>query len=160
MEENDNNKAPKFGTMADAIQHQIQLIRARQLREAMGYQHENKVPGITPAPRPRRESPASKKLASRELQVVKQKLVGAGLIKDGEWMGSPAQFKELVYSLRVQWDVENRGGYAWIDCARWAGYPTDKNSIKSAQNAGRVNPGEALGDIADTIREICLKPTK
>ncbi len=108
----------------------------------------------------RRETPAAKMLASQELQVVKQKLVDTGLIKDGEWMGSPAQFKELVYSLHAQWDVENRGGYAWIDCARWAGYPTDKNSIKSAQNAGKVNPGEALGDIADTIREICLKPTK
>lgn len=160
MEENDNNKVPRYRTMRSIIEHQIRLREARQLREAMGYQHERNALGTTPAPRPRRETPAAKKLASRDLQVVKQKLVDVGLIKDGEWMGSPSQFKELVYSLSAQWDVENRGGYAWIDCARWAGYPTDKNSIKIAQNAGRVNPGEARGDIAETIREICLNPTK
>lgn len=108
----------------------------------------------------KRKSTAAIRLRSPELQEVRQKLVNAGLIVDDQWTGSPAQFKELVYSLNTQWGVENRGGYAWLDCARWVGYSTDKNAIKTAQNAGRVNPGETLGDIAETIRQICQKPTK
>lgn len=109
---------------------------------------------------PKRKTAAAKKLASQELQDVRRNLIDAGLIENGLFMGGPALFKELVYNLHAQWGIENRGGYAWKDCAHWAGYPDDKNSIKSAQNAGIINPGNALGDKAEAIRRICLKPTK
>lgn len=145
---------PEPGTIAHALRKRMEELPTMQAQVKPQARDER---ALT---RSSYETPAAKKLASPELQVVRQKLVDAGFIKDGKWMLSPVHFKELVFTLRAQWDVENRGGYAWTDCARWAGYPTDKNSIKIAQNAGKVNPGEALGDIAETIRNLCLNHTK
>ena len=124
------------------------------------YTHKGARPGSKRKARRETETPAARKLAKPELQAVREKLVEAGLIVDGRWVESHALFKELVYCIHDQWDVENRGGYPWTPCALWVGYPTDKNSLKMAQNAGMSNPGDALGDIAENIRQICQKPTK
>lgn len=153
MEENDNNKAPKFGTFADAIQHQIQLMRARQLREAMGYKQENNAPGITPAPRPKKQSKAEIRLQSQELQKVKSKLIAAGIIKDGAWQGTPAEFGCLVAELQDERGINNHGRRAWKECAEWAGY---KDSIKSARNAIEQHR-DTEGPTADDIRNICKR---
>lgn len=153
MEENDNNKVHKFGTFADLIQHQIQLMRARRLREAMGYQHENNAPGITPAPRPRKKSKAEIRLQSQELQKVKAKLIAADIIKDGEWQGTPAEFGCLVAELQDERGINNHGRRAWKECAKWAGY---KDNIKSARNAIEQHR-DTEGPTADDIRNICKR---
>lgn len=101
----------------------------------------------------KRISAAAKKLATPELQAVKQKLVDAGLINDGGWAGSPAEFGCLVQELLEQYNVANNGGMAWTACAEWAGYT---GSINAARNAIDANPN-TRGDNAETIRRICKK---
>lgn len=88
------------------------------------------------------------------LQELKQELVGVGLIVDGQWDGSPAEYGELVRRLKEDCGVENRGGYAWKDCRLFAGYT---GSDKSAQNAITSNQGDVRGDRAATIRRICKR---
>lgn len=101
----------------------------------------------------KRISAAAKKLATPELQAVKQKLVDAELINDGGWAGSPAEFGCLVQQLSEQYKVANNGGMAWTACAEWAGYT---GSINAARNAIDANPN-TRGDNAETIRRICKK---
>lgn len=101
----------------------------------------------------KRISAAAKKLATPELQAVKQKLVDAELINDGRWAGSPAEFGCLVQELLEQYKVANNGGMAWTACAEWAGYT---GSINAARNAIDANPN-TRGDNAETIRRICKK---
>lgn len=103
--------------------------------------------------KPKRISAAAKKLATPELQAVKQKLVDAELINDGGWAGSPAEFGCLVQELLEQYKVANNGGMAWTACAEWAGYT---GSINAARNAIDANPN-TRGDNAETIRRICKK---
>ena len=93
------------------------------------------------------------KFASQELQEVKQGLVKAGLIVDGRWGGTPAEFGCLVLELFEQHKVANNGGKAWKDCAKWAEYT---GSINAARNAIDANPN-TRGDNAETIRRICKK---
>ena len=101
----------------------------------------------------KRISAAAKKLATPELQAVKQKLVDAELINDGGWAGSAAEFGCLVQELLEQYKVTNNGGMAWTACAEWAGYT---GSINAARNAIDANPN-TRGDNAETIRRICKK---
>lgn len=101
----------------------------------------------------KRKSRAATRLQSQELQEVKAKLIKAGIIVDGVWDGTPAEFGCLVLELLEQHKVVNNGGKAWTDCAKWAGY-TD--SINAARNAIDANPN-TRGDNADTIRRICKK---
>ena len=103
--------------------------------------------------KPKRISAVAKKLATPELQAVKQKLVDAELINDGGWAGSPAEFGCLVQELLEQYKVANNGGMAWTACAEWAGYT---GSINAARNAIDANPN-TRGDNAETIRRICKK---
>ncbi len=98
----------------------------------------------------KRISAAAKKLATPELQAVKQKLVDAELINDGGWAGSPAEFGCLVQELLEHYKVTNNGGMAWTACAEWAGYT---GSINAARNAIDANPN-TRGDNAETIRRI------
>ena len=95
---------------------------------------------------------AAKRLAS--LQELKKELVEAGLIVDGQWDGSPAEYGELVRHLKEDCGVVNRGGHAWNDCRLFAGY---HGSDKSAQNAIESNQGDVRGDRAATIRRICKR---
>lgn len=101
----------------------------------------------------KRETAAAKRLASPELQEVKQELAKAGLIVNGQWEGSPAEFGCLVFELYEQRKVANNGGKAWKDCAKWAGFP---GSINAARNAIDANPN-TRGDNAESIRRICKK---
>ena len=96
------------------------------------------------------KSKAATRLQSQELQEVKSKLIAAGIIIDGVWQGSPAEFGCLVLELYEYRGITN-GGRAWTDCKTWAGY---KDSIKSARNAIDSNP-TTRGPIADKIRTIC-----
>lgn len=97
---------------------------------------------------------AAKRLASLDLQEVKKELVEAGLIVEGRWDGTPAEYAELVRHLKEDCSVENRGGYAWKDCRPFAGY---QGSDKSAQNAITANQGDIRGARAATIRRICQR---
>ena len=101
----------------------------------------------------KRETAAAKRLASQELQEVKPELEKAGLILEGQWEGTPAEFGCLVLELFEQHKVANNGGKAWKDCAKWAGYT---GSINAARNAIDANPN-TRGDNAETIRRICRK---
>lgn len=102
----------------------------------------------------KRDTAAAARLASQELQEVKQELVDAGLIEDGRWTGSPAEYGELVRHLKEDCGVENRGGYAWKDCRGFVGY---EGSDKSAQNAITSNAGNIRSDAAAIIRDICVR---
>ena len=97
-----------------------------------------------------KESKAAARLQSQELQEVKAKLIAAGIIVNGVWQGTPAEFGCLVLELYENRGITN-GGKAWTDCKTWAGY---KDSIKSARNAIDSNP-TTRGPIADKIRMIC-----
>ncbi len=100
------------------------------------------------------KSQAAARLESPELQEVKSKLIAAGIIVDGLWRGTPAEYGELVRHLKDDCGVENRGGYAWKDCRSFAGY---QGSDKSAQNAITSNQGDIRSDAAQTIRDICIR---
>lgn len=97
-----------------------------------------------------KESKAAARLQSRELQEVKARLIAAGIIVDGIWQGTPAEFGCLVLELYEYRDITN-GGKPWTDCKAWAGYD---GSIQSARNAIASNP-TTRGPIADKIRTIC-----
>jgi len=97
---------------------------------------------------------AAARLSSQALQEVKKELIADGLIKDGRWDGTPAEYGELVRHLKDDCGVENRGGYAWTDCRPFAGY---QGSDKSAQNAITSNQGDIRGERAATIRRICQR---
>ena len=101
-------------------------------------------------PSPKKQSKAAARLQSQELQEVKAKLIAAGIIIDGVWQGTPAEFGCLVLELYEYRGITN-GGKAWTDCKTWAGY---KDSIKSARNAIDSNP-TTRGPIADKIRMFC-----
>lgn len=156
MEENDNNKAPKFGTMADAIQHQIQLIRARQLRDAVRSQHENNAPGITPAPRSKIESEAAARLLTQELQEVKSKLIEAEIIVDGRWAKQVSDFACLATELKETFGIvaehkqNGKHRYAWIEYCLFAGFPVEKK--ESARGCSLYNQHSQT---ANRIRAIC-----
>lgn len=99
-----------------------------------------------------KESKAAARLQSQELQEVKAKLIAAGIIVDGVWQGTPAEFGCLVLELYECFGIKaGNGGRPWADCKAWAGYD---GSIKSARNAIDSNP-TSRGPIADKIRTIC-----
>lgn len=98
-----------------------------------------------------KESKAATRLQSQELQEVKSKLIAAGIIIDGVWQGTPAEFGCLVVELFEHRGIANNGAKAWTDCKTWAGYD---GSIQSARNAIASNP-TTRGPIADKIRMIC-----
>lgn len=102
-------------------------------------------------PRTKKQSKAAERLQSQELQEVKSKLIAAGIIKDGLWQGTAAEFGCLVLELFEYRGIARNGGKAWADCKTWAGY---NDSIKSARNAIDSNP-TTRGPIADKIRAIC-----
>lgn len=97
------------------------------------------------------KSKAAARLQSQELQEVKTKLIAAGIIVDGVWQGTPAEFGCLVSELYEYRGIARNGGKPWTDCKAWAGYD---GSIKSARNAIDSNP-TTRGPIADKIRTIC-----
>ncbi len=100
--------------------------------------------------KPKRKAAA--RLQSQELQEVKAKLIAAGIIVDGVWQGTPAEFGCLVLELYECFGIKaGNGGRPWADCKAWAGYD---GSIKSARNAIDSNP-TSRGPIADKIRTIC-----
>lgn len=103
--------------------------------------------------KPKRISAAAKKLATPELQAVKQKLVDAGLIKDGKWTGIPAEFGFLVTELSYTHYVINGERKAWIECADWAGYD---GKIQSARKGIEQHP-DMETPITDIIRDACKK---
>lgn len=97
------------------------------------------------------KSKAAPRLQSQELQEVKSKLIAAGIIVDGVWQGTPAEFGCLVLELYEYRGITRNGGKPWTDCKAWAGYD---GSIQSARNAIDSNP-TTRGPIADKIRTIC-----
>ena len=103
--------------------------------------------------RPKKQSKAAARLQSQELQEVKSKLIAAGIIKDGEWQGTPAEFGCLVAELQDERGINNHGRRAWKECAEWASY---KDSIKSARNAIEQHR-DTEGPTADAIRNICKR---
>lgn len=103
--------------------------------------------------KPKRISAAAKKLATPELQAVKQKLVDAGLIKDGKWTGIAAEFGFLVTELSYTHYVMNGERKAWIECADWAGYD---GNIQSARKGIEQHP-DMETPITDIIRDACKK---
>lgn len=94
-----------------------------------------------------------------KLQFIKDALIEKEIIVNGKWQGSAAEYGDLVFQLKEQWGVINRGGYAWTPIAKWVGC-YDKGFIKNAQRAKENNPGEACGDIAEYIRKVCKNPNK
>lgn len=98
-------------------------------------------------------SKAAARLQSQELQEVKSKLIAAGIIVDGVWKGTPAEFGCLVAELQDERGINNHGRRAWKACAEWAGY---KDSIKSARNAIEQHR-DTEGPTADDIRNICKR---
>lgn len=102
----------------------------------------------------REPTAAAKRLASQDLQALKQELIKAGLIAEGRWEGTPAEYGELVRHLKDDCGVENRGGHAWQACRPFAGY---QGSDKSAQNAITSNQGDIRGERAAMIRRICQR---
>lgn len=103
--------------------------------------------------KPKRISAAAKKLATPELQAVKQKLVDAGLIKDGKWTGISAEFGFLVNELSYTHYVINGERKAWIECADWAGFD---GNIQSARKGIEQHP-DMDTPITDIIRDACKK---
>lgn len=104
--------------------------------------------------KPKRISAAAKKLATPELQAVKQKLVDAGLIKDGKWMGSYSEFGFLVNELSYTHYVIKGERKAWVECAEWAGFPIEHK--QSARNGIEQHP-DMDTPITDIIRDACKK---
>lgn len=115
------------------------------------YTHKGARPGSQRKARRETETPAARKLAKPELQAVRKKLVEAGIIVDGVWQGTPAEFGCLVLELFEYRGIAGSGGKPWTDCKAWAGYD---GSIQSARNAIASNP-TTRGPIADKIRTIC-----
>jgi len=103
-------------------------------------------------PRPKKQSKAAARLQSQELQEVKAKLIAAGIIKDGVWQGTPAEFGCLVNELRDERGISNHGRRAWEEVISWAGYRDNKESARSAIEKHI----DTEGDVADKIRAICL----
>lgn len=99
-----------------------------------------------------KESKAATRLQSQELQEVKAKLIAAGIIKDGVWQGTPAEFGCLVNELRDERGISNHGRRAWEEVISWAGYRDNKESARSAIEKHI----DTEGDVADKIRAICL----
>lgn len=104
--------------------------------------------------KPKRISAAAKKLATPELQAVKQKLVDAGLIKDGKWTRSYSEFGFLVNELSYTHYVINGERKAWVECAEWAGFPIEHK--QSARNGIEQHP-DMDTPITDIIRDACKK---
>lgn len=103
-------------------------------------------------PSPKKQSKAAARLQSQELQEVKEKLIASGIIENGEWQGTPAEFGCLVNELRDERGINDHGRRAWKEVARWAGY---HGNIESARSAIEKNI-DTEGDVADKIRAICL----
>ena len=102
-------------------------------------------------PRPKKQSKAAARLQSQELQEVKDKLIAAGIIKDGVWQGTPAEFGCLVNELFCERRVSNHGGKAWTACVDWVGYHDNIDSARSAIEKHQ----DTEGPTADLIRDIC-----
>ena len=100
----------------------------------------------------KRKSRAAARLQSQELQEVKAKLIKAGIIVDGAWQGTPAEFGCLVNELRDERGINDHGRRAWKEVARWVGYD---GNIESARSAIEKHI-DTEGDVADKIRAICL----
>ena len=98
------------------------------------------------------KSKAAALLQSQELQEVKSKLIAAGIIVDGVWQGTPAEFGCLVNELRDERGINDHGRRAWKEVAKWAGYDGNLESARSAIEK-HIDTG---GDVADNIRVICL----
>lgn len=98
------------------------------------------------------KSKAAARLQSQELQEVKTKLIAAGIIVDGVWQGTPAEFGCLVNELRDERGINNHGRRAWEEVISWAGYQGKKESARSAIEKHI----DTEGDVADKIRAICL----
>ena len=98
------------------------------------------------------KSKAAARLQSQELQEVKTKLIAAGIIVDGVWQGTPAEFGCLVNELRDERGINNHGRRAWKEVIEWAGYKGNKESARSAIEKHI----DTEGDVADKIRAICM----
>lgn len=121
-------------------------IKALGLLDGQGQKRKQK------QPRPKKQSKAAARLQSQELQEVKAKLIAAGIIKDGVWQGTPAEFGCLVNELRDERGISNHGRRAWEEVISWAGYRDNKESARSAIEKHI----DTEGDVADKIRAICL----
>ncbi len=98
------------------------------------------------------KSKAAARLQSQELQEVKTKLIAAGIIVDGVWQGTPAEFGCLVNELRDERGINDHGRRAWKEVIEWAGYKGNKESARSAIEKHI----DTEGDVADKIRAICM----
>ena len=99
----------------------------------------------------KRGTAAAARLASRELQEVKSKLIAAGIIIDGVWQGTPAEFGCLVNELFAERRVSDHGRRAWRVCADWVGY---QGNIASSRSCIEKHP-DTEGPTADLIMTIC-----
>lgn len=136
----------------DSMRYEIEGLSSRPDREQLEQLQESRKPA---AARPRKQSKAAARLQSQELQEVKTKLIAAGIIVDGVWQGTPAEFGCLVNELFCERRVSNHGGKAWAACANWVGYHDNIDSARSAIEKHQ----DTEGPTADLIRNIC-KPKR
>ena len=155
------NQEPEGSTTdGELIKQTIQWIRTRQ-KESLKDMHlravtEQRMVPIPvekkrEQPRPKKQSKAAARLQSQELQEVKSKLIAAGIIVDGDWQCSPAEFGCLVNELRDERGINDHGRRAWKLCANWVGY---HGNIESARSAIEKHI-DTEGPTADLIRDIC-----
>lgn len=102
-------------------------------------------------PKPKKQSKAEIRLQSQELQEVKKKLIAAGIIVDGVWQGTPAEFGCLVNELFCERRVSDHGRKTWKILAEWVGYQGNQPSARSAIEKNQ----DTIGPTADLIRDIC-----
>lgn len=105
--------------------------------------------------KPKRMTAAAKKLATPELQEVKLKLVDAGLIVNGQWVASVAEFECLVKELgKAEYDGgfginTDKGNLARKECANFVGFTGDLESARSNTYHEQHSPN------ANLIKNIC-----
>lgn len=105
----------------------------------------------------KRISAAAKKLATPELQEVKLKLVDAGLIVNGQWVASVAEFECLVKELgKAEHDGgfginTDKGNLARMECANFVGFTGDLESARSNTYHEQHSPN------ANLIKTICRR---
>ncbi len=109
------------------------------------------------ANKPKRMTAAAKKLATPELQEVKLKLVDAGLIVNGQWVASVAEFECLVKELgKAEYDGgfginTDKGNLARKECANFVGFTGDLESARSNTYHEQHSPN------ANLIKTICRR---
>lgn len=114
--------------------------------------------------KPKRMTAAAKKLATPELQEVKLKLVDAGLIVNGQWVASVAEFECLVKELgKAEYDGgfginTDKGNLARKECANFVGFTGDLESARSNTYHEQHSPNANL--IKTICREIKTKYVK